>query len=281
MRMIRFLPIFACVCLAASPVSAKPSSKPAMDRQSMEKAARKACLTGDYRKGVDILADLFVETKDTTYIFNQGRCFQQNHRWEDALDRFSEYLRKETNLPADEQAEVDRYIADCKAHLSEGLPPVQPAAPSPVVAATAQTATPMSAPPAPTSDNLSTTVAASANEPRPGSGLRLSGLVVGAMGGAGVLAGVVLSLKAQSLTDQLNNRPKGSPYDQGTDSSRETYRTWGFVGYGLGAAGILAGATAYLLGWRGVKQASPTARVSLIPVVGPDGSVLSLQGAFQ
>ena len=276
MRMILLLPIFVFLPVLASSALAKPAN-----RQAMEKAARKACLTGDYRKGVDMLADLFIDTKDTVYIFNQGRCFQQNHRWEDALDRFSEYLRKETNLPADEQAEVDRYIADCKAHLSEGLPPVQPATPSPVIATTVQTAAPMSAPPAPTSDNLPTTVAASGNEPRHGSGLRLTGLVVGAAGGAGVIAGVVLSLKAQSLTDQLNNRPKGSPYDQGTDSSRKTYRTWGFIGYGVGAAGILAGATAYLFGWRGVKQDSPTTRVSLIPVVGPDGSMLSLRGAFQ
>jgi hypothetical protein len=280
MRMIRFLPIFVCAYLISSPANAKPSSKPAMDRQSVEKAARKACLTGDYRKGVDILADLFVETKDTTYIFNQGRCFQQNHRWEDALDRFSEYLRKETSLPADEQAEVDRYIADCKAHLSEGLPPAQLATPSPVIAPAVQTSARVSAP-TPTRDDVPTTVAASATESRPGSGLRMAGLVVGATGGAGVIAGVVLSLKAQSLTDQLNNRPKGSPYDQGTDSSRKTYQTSAFVGYGVGAAGILAGATLYLFSWRGVKQPAPTTRVSLIPFVGRDGSMLSLQGAFQ
>jgi hypothetical protein len=266
-----FLPVLASTALA----------KPA-NRQAMEKAARKACLTGDFHKGIDILADLFIETKDQTYIFNQGRCLQQNHQWAEAVDRFSEYQRKETNLPADEQSEVDRYIADCKAHLSEGQPLVQPATPSPVIAPAVQTAAPVSAPPTPTGDNVSTTtVAASANESRFGSGLRMAGLLVGAAGGAGVIAGVVLSLKAQSLTDQLNNRPKGSPYDQGTDSSRKTYRTWGFIGYGVGAAGILAGATAYLFGRRGVKQDSFTTRVSLIPVVGPDGSMLSLQGAFQ
>ena len=68
--------------LLVSPAVAKP-----VNRQTLEKAAKKACITGDYRKGIDILGDLFVETNDATYVFNQGRCFQQNHRWEEALDR--------------------------------------------------------------------------------------------------------------------------------------------------------------------------------------------------
>ena len=75
-------------------------------RDAREKVARKACITGDFRKGVDILADLFIETRDYTYVFNQGRCFQQHHRWEEALDRFDEYLRKATGIPSDEVAEV-------------------------------------------------------------------------------------------------------------------------------------------------------------------------------
>ena len=37
-----------------------------------EKAAKKACAVGDFQKGVDILADLFVETDDPGWIYNQG-----------------------------------------------------------------------------------------------------------------------------------------------------------------------------------------------------------------
>jgi hypothetical protein len=58
---------------------------PGGDRQAQEKAARKACLTGDYATGVSILADLFVESKDPLYIFNQGRCMEQNSRYKDAI----------------------------------------------------------------------------------------------------------------------------------------------------------------------------------------------------
>jgi hypothetical protein len=30
---------------------------------------------------VEILAGLYVDTNDPTYIFNQGRCFEQTHRY--------------------------------------------------------------------------------------------------------------------------------------------------------------------------------------------------------
>jgi hypothetical protein len=52
----------------------KPKELPA-GKAGQERAARKACLSGDYAKGVEILSDLFIDTKDPVYLFNQGRCF--------------------------------------------------------------------------------------------------------------------------------------------------------------------------------------------------------------
>ncbi len=58
-----------------------------------ERVARKACLAGDYAKGVAILADLFVITMDPVFIFDQGRCFEQNGRNEQAINRFRRQVR--------------------------------------------------------------------------------------------------------------------------------------------------------------------------------------------
>jgi hypothetical protein len=44
--------------------------------QSRERQAKKACLSGDYAKGVSILSDLFLETGDATYLCNQGSCYE-------------------------------------------------------------------------------------------------------------------------------------------------------------------------------------------------------------
>jgi hypothetical protein len=94
--------------LAAQPVLAAGMS-------AKERDAKKACLSGDYATGVSILAELFLDTNDPTFLFNQGRCLEQNVRYVEAAERFREYLRKAGKLTAEEKAEVDKHIADCEA----------------------------------------------------------------------------------------------------------------------------------------------------------------------
>jgi tetratricopeptide (TPR) repeat protein len=142
----------ANLLVGQSALAAKPPSK--------ERQAKKACLSGDYAKGVGILADLFLETNDSTFLYNQGRCYEQNIRYVEAAERFKEYLRKAPNLGSADKAEVDKHIADCEAAAAKGQnrnqmtpEPAQPPAapqPQPAVASTAYAA-PNSAPPATTS----------------------------------------------------------------------------------------------------------------------------------
>jgi hypothetical protein len=70
----------------------------AESRKAQEKAAKKACASGDFRKGVEILAGLYVDSDDTMFIYNSARCYEQNHEWSSALDRFREYMRKTPKL---------------------------------------------------------------------------------------------------------------------------------------------------------------------------------------
>jgi hypothetical protein len=80
----------AALLLSSSQAAA--SKRPG--RQTKERLAQKACLAGDPAKGVEILAELYVDTNDITWIFNQGRCYEQNRRYEDAIGRFREFLVK-------------------------------------------------------------------------------------------------------------------------------------------------------------------------------------------
>jgi hypothetical protein len=107
------------------------------DTTDLAAQAQAACLAGDCSKGVAILADLYVSTRNAIYIFNQGRCFEQCGRYEQAIVRFREYQRKNTNAgrPLDPLAE--QHIADCQALLdkqkvapSAAPPPPDPAAPA-------------------------------------------------------------------------------------------------------------------------------------------------------
>jgi len=110
---IRGQALIACVLLASTCLFISPSAQ-AASRQAQEREARKACLSGDYPKGVTILSDLFVDTKDPTFIFNQGRCFEQNRRYDDAIGRFQEYLRAGTRLNNSDKASAanGKYFRD-------------------------------------------------------------------------------------------------------------------------------------------------------------------------
>jgi hypothetical protein len=94
-------------------------SAQAASRQAQERKAHKACLSGDYAKGVSILSDLFVDSDDPTYILNQGRCFEQNRRYEDAIARFQEYLRAGMNLKPSDKVLAEKHIADCQNLLTK------------------------------------------------------------------------------------------------------------------------------------------------------------------
>ena len=99
----------------ASPASAERVKQ----KTAREKAAQKACSLGDYQKGVDILADLLVGSDDPNYIYNQARCYEQNSRWEQAINRFREYLRKDASLSDSDRADAERHIDECEKALAQ------------------------------------------------------------------------------------------------------------------------------------------------------------------
>ncbi|MBN2576985.1 MAG: hypothetical protein JXP73_20655 [Deltaproteobacteria bacterium] len=105
------------VAVTAILVTASPAR--AESREATERAARKARLSGDVTKGVELLSDLSLDTRDPTHIFNQARCFEQNNRCEEAIGRFREYLRKAPGLSPEVRADTEKHIADCQALLGQ------------------------------------------------------------------------------------------------------------------------------------------------------------------
>lgn len=262
---------FVSLLLAVGPAqAASRSTKP--NKEAQGNAARAACLDGDFAEGVAILSQLFVQTKDPTYIFNQGRCFEQNRRYEDALARFQEYLRAgRSKLDASDKAEAEQHIADCKEMLAQqhgtAPPPtvIQPIVTSPPPAASKPE--PESAP----------IVTRPAREPSSGSGgasLRIGGIVTASFGLAAVGAGVLSNLKANSTVNDMYSTPDG--YTK--ESNRKTYATLAWVGYGVGAACIVTGAILYGVGLK--AKSSHPGSIAFIPVVGPDQAGAMLTGAF-
>ncbi|MBN2575721.1 MAG: hypothetical protein JXP73_14235 [Deltaproteobacteria bacterium] len=275
----------ACLPLIALVAVLLPGHAGAARIDAKERAAKKACMTGDPAKGVAILADLFIDTEDPTYIYNQGRCYEQNSRYEDAIGRFREYLRKATRATAEEKADAEKHIADCQALLGKKEEPARPAAPvpeppRPAAALSPEPTRPAPAPvaaaPFPESPSAKLEPAASVGAVpspsqapgSPGSGLRVAGITTLAIGAAALVGGLAMNLKYNGMIDDLQGE-----YDPGTDDSSKTSKTLAIVGYAAGAACLAGGAVLYYLGWR-------AGRVSVAPVPVAGGAAAVLGGAF-
>ena len=280
------------VCLLAMAMTAAPARAGRVEAK--ERAAKKACLTGDATRGVAILVDLFIDTDDPTYIFNQGRCFEQGNRYEDAIGKFREYLRKAKDASAADKADAEKHIADCQKLLGkkEDQPPPPPPPPPPPEPTRAKVVAVPEPPPSteatvpepprftevtvrppvrPTDTEPSGGVNEHATAAVPasgGSGLRVAGIVTLSVGAAALVVGLVTNLKYNSMVGDMQKS-----YDPSVDDSAQTYHTLSMVGYGAGAACVVGGAILYYLGWR-------AGQVSLAPVTVAGGGGAALMGAF-
>jgi tetratricopeptide (TPR) repeat protein len=266
--------------LAVLMTSGAAAAAPASVKQK-EKTAKRLCSQGDYQEGVQILAELFVETSDPTYVYNQGRCYQQNGRAEQALNRFREYLRQAKDLPPGAKAGVERYIAECEADLGKSPEAKPVVAPTPASTAEHASESPSSPsppieshtpPPPPDAPLADVAARAPAPDAFDGRGLRIAGLVTAAVGVAALAGGVAFNLAANHLDDQI----AAGKYTRDKAASRDRDETLGWISYGVGAAAVVTGATLYLLGWR----SAPNATMAVFPTFGPSEATLSVRGVY-
>jgi tetratricopeptide (TPR) repeat protein len=206
---------------------------------------------------VELLAELFIDTRDPNHIYNQARCFEQNHRYEDAVSRYREFLKKSPNLSANDRADVEKQIAECQGYLQ---PSAATAKQVPVVAPAAVPAEVLVPGPA----------EAAASD---GRGMRIAGLAVGAVGLASLGTAIYFYTRATSLSDKITNAKNSPASDFDAGKSAQTMQ---WVCYGVGIAALATGSVLYYLGWR----AAGPGQTALVPVAGPGLAGLAAQGAF-
>ena len=251
------------------------------DGRAKANEARTACLTGDMVKGVRLLAELFVQTRDSTYIFNQGRCFEQNGQQRQAIDRFREYLRITPKIDDADRASVNQHIATCQAlvdgqapsaTIASALPPArQPERPTSSAGVQAPLRTTTASPPPMVQGRA--VAGTQPSQPAPGARLRTAGIVAASLGGAALVTGAVLNLKVNSMASDLE-RP--GAYSRTDESRRADYATAAWIGYGIGGALVASGALLYYLGWSSARVGNTS--VSLAPGQGEVG--IAFQGRF-
>jgi hypothetical protein len=272
MRHLSIVLLFFLVLAYSSQAQAADTTK------ARSKEAKKACAAGDFRKGVEILAGLYVDTDDIAHIYNQARCYEQNHQFSSAIDRFHEVLRKTPNQTAIEKADVEKHIADCEAFLekeqakalSASVAPPVASPPTPALAPAASVSVPLApAPPEPVGVNAATPT------PRePGKGLRVASIVLASAGVATAVTGLVLNLKANSLADDFNRTQ-----DPATRSSSSSYKTGSMICYGVGAGALVAAGVLYFIG-RSAGGSENNSQVSFLPALTPTGFSLDVRRPF-
>lgn len=224
-------------------------------------AALAACASGDVAKGIAILGELYAESRNPSFVFNQGRCYQKNNQLEQARGSFAEYLRIGTNEPPEDLQRAQAFVKELDDTLAR-----QRASQAAVVA------TPASAP----GDGTARV-------------LRVSSVVLAAVGVVAVGFGAAMSFKVKSTNDDLKQLYAAQPYV--TDSARvaqlesdgSRYQTLQWVGYGVGAAAFAGAVATFILGGsRFPWSAESPDRVALdvTPAVSADGGGAVLRLRF-
>lgn len=251
MRLRLLLP--AALAIAVLPAIARAQQDP------RETEAKKACLANRPDRGIELLAELYAETNDATYIYNQGRCYQQNGRSADAVIRFREYLRKATGIAAGEKAEVERSIAELEDQQRKAQ------------AATA--AAPGGGPAA-----VTTAPVRDEHDAQRERRLRIGGIVSAAIGAAAIAGGAYMGYQAKQLSDEVSADARKGMFSQSKYDNGERAETLQWVAYGVGVVAIVSGAALYVFGLE--RGGDTGATVTAMPVVGPGGGGASLRITF-
>ena len=243
----------------------------------------------------------YAARSDPTFIYNMAQAYRRKGDAKRALELYKNYLIKAPKSP--QRVEVEERIATLQRQIEEAErtarssapapvhapAPVSPPAPAPApapepVAAPplpAQAAEPAPPPPTPPPAPAEPVAAAApayvqapaAPSPSPGKGMRVAGIVLGAVGVAAVGAGVFLSLETDDYNSTVQNAAIYNPH---FDDRGKLYNTLQWVGYGLGGALLATGAVLYGLGVSAAKAGA----VAVAPAVLPGGAGLCARGAF-
>jgi hypothetical protein len=228
-----------------------PATGPGDDQRP--NAALAACASGDVAKGISILGQLYAETRNPSYVFNQGRCFQKNNKLTEARGSFTEYLRIGTNEPPEDIQRAQGFIKE----IDETLARERASQPAPLLVTPVQ----------PGGDGRA-------------HALRTTSIVLAAVGVAAVGAGVFLSFKVKSINDSINNQYANQAFV--TDEAQlekqisdgKSYETWQWVAYGLGVAALAGAVTTFVLSghFAGAPGTGPeTPAVTVTPTASSDG----------
>lgn len=231
--------VLAVLALQLAP---PPAYAPQADLERREAEAKKECAAGRWERGIEILAELYAGTGDVDYVFNQGRCYQQNNRPDEAIARFREFLRRADTKPPEARKEAEDFIAELEAE-KRGTRDGGRLAPA---------------------------------------WMRPTAIATGALGVVGIGFGIVMSTRVSAAEDETqamfnNGQTVDGAVLNERAASAKRFQNAQWVGYGVGAAALAACATILVLETRAgsvpLERAARGPRLVVAPVLAGGGFV--------
>ena len=298
--------VFALALLAAGSAARAQDSDTDKARQHYQKA-QKAFDLGRWDDAIAEYEAAYSFRADPVFLYNMAQAYRRKGDAKHALDLYKNFLIKSPDSP--QRPDIEERIRQLQKQIekedhakpTETAPPAaappppvptptpapQPASqPAPVVTPPpaanppVETAASVPAAPAPAAPAVAPPVDLSAqNQPSPMRGnrpLRIAGLAVGGAGALALVGGIVMGVRAKSLSDEVTNDAKKQPvgtFDRSKYDSGKQAETLQWVGYGVGAAALIGGAVLYWYGMQG-----PATSANLAWTVAPSIRTASLSG---
>jgi len=259
----RTLFVSALACMFCAPAVAQTSG--AREQKAREQKARthysKGQLhydLGEYDEAIAEFKEAYAISPLTALLYNIAQAYRKKGDCRKALDSYATYQRLEANPP--DPVLLQRQIDEME-QCSRALEAQPPPAPQPVKV-TVQPAQPV-------------------GDPTAGRGLRVSGIVVGALGVAMLGGGAIAGAAAQSKAEEVQNMCGthcSTETDNGKlaklDSEGHALSAAATTLFVVGGSALLTGTALYYFGLR----AQTSAAVALSPQ--PGGAMVTWAGAF-
>jgi hypothetical protein len=275
---------------AADPPPASPpaASSPATAEQLAGEAYQQHT-AGHYAEAIAKYLEAYEISKAGVILFNVATIYDRRLRERElAEDYYRRYLGAPDAEPELVKKANDRLTA-LKKEDADAASAAKAASVAPLPS-TAPAPPPAAAPaPAPASSPASSPAEAPRDASSPGRPLRTAGIVVGAVGIAGVGASLVLGLVAKGKNDDANAICNGAACssDRGVSLAKDagTFATASTVAFVTGLVLVGGGVTMYLVAPRdtsasSTSSASASPSVTLGPLFGATSAGMSVRGSF-
>jgi tetratricopeptide (TPR) repeat protein len=301
------LALFVLICIQGVSQQANAEDEATERARKHYVQAQKEYDLGNWEEAAREFSWAYELRPDPIFLYNMAQAYRRGGNLQRAIDLYKNYLLKDPSSPQRTDVEqriqrLQKQLDDERAAKATALPPAppeavesvqpssgdaaaqspaapapqptaadQPASPAERGATTPAPATPASVGSVPPAEALTEAVA----RPAAGRGLRVAGVVTGAVGLLGIGGGVYFGLRARSLSDSVSNASRYSPADAQSGKNAAALQ---WVCYGAGGAALATGALLY---WRGRTQGRERPpSFSLAPLVAPNTVGLASAGAF-